>query len=395
VLLDKDGVFIKDRITRDLSRVLGHGLITSEGDFWKRQRRLSHSAFTPRRVKAYADVMVAHAETMVREWNPGTVHDMHEEMSKLTLGIVAKALFDANVSSDAKDVGEALAVVSNWYADYVQLGVGLLSALPTPRNVRFWRAVRSIDRVLYRVIEDRRRHGGNADDLLSRLRAAQDEDGSVMTDEQLRDECMTLFLAGHETTALALTYVWYLLSKHPSVERELHEELDSVLGGRAPTAEDVPKLVYTERVLKETMRLYPPVYVIGRQATADWELDGYDVPKGTQIALSQWVMHHDARYFPNPEGFDPDRWGTDGMNDVPSYAYFPFGGGPRICIGNHFAMLEGVLLLATIAQHRRFALVPGYRLDFVPAVTLRPSGPVPMRVSTRASSPTVSHAAAE
>jgi cytochrome P450 len=382
VLMNRDGVFIKDRLTRDLTRVIGHGLITSEGAFWKRQRKLVHSAFTPKRVKSYAGIMTEQAERAVEGWSHDAEMDIHEEMSRLTLRIVAKSLFDAEVSEQAKDVGEALTVVSEWYADYLQLGMGLLSSLPIPRNVRLWRAVRDIDRVLYGIIEQRRTSSEGPDDLLTRLLRAHHEDGSQMTDTQLRDECMTLFLAGHETTALALTYAWYLLSKYPDIERRLHAELKQVLGGRPPTMADVPRLVLTERILKETMRLYPPVYVIGREATRDTELAGYPMPAGTQVAMPQWAVHRDARWFANPEGFDPDRWAAEG-SDRPQYAYFPFGGGPRICIGNHFAMLEGVLLLATIAQRTRLELRPGMRLELQPAVTLRPRDGVPMRVHRR------------
>lgn len=260
--------------------------------------------------------------------------------------------------------------------------------VPTPRNLRMNRAVATIDRVLYKIIAQRRASGARTDeskqDLLGILLDARDEDGAKMDDRQLRDEAVTLFLAGHETTALALAHTFYLLSKHPDVERKLLAEIDSVLGGKLATAEDVRRLTYTDQVLKESMRLFPPAWTTGREATEPIELGGYSIPKGAQLLVSQWVVHRDPRWFPNPEGFDPERWDAKRAAAVPKYAYFPFGGGPRVCIGNHFAMMEAALLLVTLLQRYRFELLPGQRLDLKPSVTLRQKGSgLKVRVSNR------------
>jgi cytochrome P450 len=234
--------------------------------------------------------------------------------------------------------------------------------------------VKQIDDLVYRVIAARRA-GEPREDLLGTLLAARDDDGAPMSDQQLRDEVITLFLAGHETTALALAHTFYLLSKNPDVERRLHAEVVSVLGGRLPSADDVRALPYTERVLKEVLRLYPPAWTTGREAAEEVEIGGYRIPKGAQILTSQWVVHRDPRWFPNPEGFDPDRWTPERAKGLPRFAYFPFGGGPRICIGNHFAIMEATLILAIIMQRFRIELLPGQRLDLRPSVTLRQVGP--------------------
>jgi cytochrome P450 len=235
------------------------------------------------------------------------------------------------------------------------------------------RAVESIDQILYRIIAARRASGEVKDDLLGTLLAAQDDEGAGMTDQQLRDEAVTLFLAGHETTALALSHTLYALSKYPDVARRVHEELTRVVGDRRPDASDVKKLEYTGWVLKESMRLFPPAWTTGRETTEDVEIGGYHVPKGAQLLFSQWVVHRDPRWFPNPEAFDPERWKDEAS--LPRYAYFPFGGGPRTCIGNHFAMMEATLLLALVVQRYRLDLLPGERLELKPSVTLRQKGP--------------------
>ncbi len=264
--------------------------------------------------------------------------------------------------------------------------------VPTPRNLAMNRAVKQIDELLYRIIT-KRRASEPRDDLLGTLLAAQDDEGARMSDEQLRDEAITLSLAGHETTALALAHTLYLLSKHPDVERRLHAEIASVLGGRLPTAADVRALPYTECVLKETMRLYPPAWTTGREVAEEVEIGGYVIPKGAQILASQWVVHRDPRWFPNPEGFDPDRWAPDRARDLPRFAYFPFGGGPRVCIGNHFAMMEATLILAILVQRFRIELHPGQRLALRPTATLRQAGPgLRVRVVERAASATATSA---
>jgi cytochrome P450 len=289
--------------------------------------------------------------------------------------VVADVLFGSGLGpADVHTVREAMEVVNEYLANSPEAILKLPGWVPTPRNRAVNHAVKQVDELLYRIIA-RRRGGEPLDDLLGTLLAAQDDEGARMSDEQLRDEAITLFLAGHETTALLLAHTLYLLSKHPDVERTLHAELASVLGGRPPTAADVRALPYAERVLKEAMRLYPPAWTTGREATEEVEIGGYLIPKGAQILTSQWVVHRDPRWFPNPEGFDPERFSPERAKDLPRFAYFPFGGGPRICIGNHFAMMEATLILAMVLQRFRVELCPGQRLELKPSVTLRQAGP--------------------
>jgi len=248
----------------------------------------------------------------------------------------------------------------------------LNNRLPTPTHLRFHRLARKIDDVVYRIIAERRARGEDEGDLLSMLLAARDEDGSQMSDQQLRDEVMTLFLAGHETTALTLAWTWYLLGKDSEAERKFHRELDEVLGSRPPTMADLPRLKFTEQIAREAMRLYPPAYGLGRDAIDDCEIGGYRVPAGTQVFMFQWVTQRDPRFFDDPDEFIPDRWTDDFSEQLPKYAYFPFGGGPRACIGASFAMMEMILVLATIGQSFRFQLVPDHPVEIYPAMSLRP-----------------------
>jgi cytochrome P450 len=352
--------------------VLGQGLLTSEGDFWLRQRRLIQPAFQRGKLAAFGPVMVALAQRLMDSWPDGDVRDIVPEMMRLSLQIAAKTLFGAEVSEHAGEVGAALQLLQeNFLARFNSIWP-LPLWLPLPANLRLRRAVRQLDDILYGLIRQRRDcpHG---DDLLSLLLLARHEDDRTgMTDRHLRDEAMTLFLAGHETTALALSWAWYLLGSHPEAAARLHAEVDNVLAGRPATVEDLPRLRYTEGVLQESMRLYPPAYVIGREAVADCEVAGYRVRRGLTILMSQWVVHRDGRFFEDPEKFRPERWASQQIQRMPKYAYFPFGGGPRVCIGNTFALMEGVLALATLAQRMRFVLVPGQPVDPWPTFTLRP-----------------------
>jgi cytochrome P450 len=318
--------------------------------------------------------MVAYTERMLAGWHSGETRDLHADMMRLTLEIVAKTLFDADVAGQAREVGDALeegmqTFVRRWKSIYP-----LPEWIPTPNNLRIKRVARRLDTILYRIIQERRASGEDRGDLLSMLLHAQDEDdGGRMTDKQLRDEAMTLFLAGHETTANALSWALYLLTSHPEVEARLAAELRDVLGGRSPTVADLPRLRYTEMVVTEAMRLYPPVYAFGREAVQACTLGGYHVPAGMTIVMSQWVMHRDGRYFDNPEKFLPERWADGLAKRLPKFAYFPFGGGPRLCIGNGFAMMEAVLILATVAQQFRITLVPDHPVVPRTTVTLRPA----------------------
>jgi cytochrome P450 len=367
-------IMARDEYADILQRALGRGLLTSDGDLWKRQRKLMSQAFTPKRIKSYADAMVAVTDRALRSFSDGSEINVHQEMSRLTMEVAADVLFGASVDERAVEtVRSSMEVINEFFSNSPEAVAKVRPWVPTPRNYRMNRAVKQIDGLIYEIIGNRR---GKApkDDLLGTLLAAQDEDGSRMSDEQLRDEAITLFLAGHETTALALAHTIYLLSKHPIVERKLYAEIERVLGGRMPTADDVRNLPYTDQVLKESMRLYPPAWLTGREASEAFELAGYHIPRGAQIILSQWVVHRDPRFFPNPEGFDPDRWEPSRAQKLPRYAYFPFGGGPRVCIGNHFAMMEAALILALLVQRYRFELLPGERLDLKPSVTLRQAG---------------------
>jgi cytochrome P450 len=373
ILVTDSRNYIKHYVLRLLRPTLGNGLLLSENDFWLRQRRLMQPAFHRERVAGYGGIMVSYAERMLTSWSDGDTRDMHTEMMRLTLEIVAKALFDADVAEEAPEVGDALDMgmqtfVRRWRSLYpVPLWI------PTPTNLRVKRFVRRLDRIIYRFIEERRASGRERGDLLSMLLSARDaDDGSRMTDRQIRDEAMTLFLAGHETTANALAWTWYLLSQHPEVDAMLAGELQSVLGGRSPTVVDLPQLRYTEMVVMEAMRIYPPVYAFGREAVRECTLGNYRVPKGTTVVMSQWVMHRDRRYFENPGKFDPQRWADGLAKRLPRFVYFPFGGGPRVCIGNSFAMMEAILILATMVPKFRFTLLPGHPVVPRTTVTLRP-----------------------
>ncbi|HST53270.1 MAG TPA: cytochrome P450 [Pyrinomonadaceae bacterium] len=364
-------------------RLVGNGLVTSEGEFWRRQRRLAQPAFHRDRVNTYGETMVEFAERAIEGWRDGEVLDAHEAMMLLTQSIVAQTLFSADVSGEANKIGAALSFIVRPFSSQATLRWILDNRLPTPGHLRFNAAVRKIDRFIYRIIAERRASGEDTGDLLSMLLRAQDDDGSGMTDRQLRDELMTLFLAGHETTALTLTWAWVLLAQNPEAEQKLHEELDEVLGGRAPTVGDLAALRYCEWVIKESMRLYPPAYAVGREAVRDCEIGGYKVPSGMQIFAFQWVVHRDARWFDEPHEFRPERWSEEIASRLPKFAYFPFGGGPRQCIGNSFALMEAVLVLATIARRFRLSLAQDGEVELLPAMSLRPKGCVRMKIESR------------
>jgi cytochrome P450 len=323
--------------------------------------------------------MVEQAEGMLRSWRDGEVRDPHHDLMRLTLGIVARTLFDAEIVGDAEVVGESLAIVMNHFMTPTRW-FPQIDRLPLPASRRYWDAIHRIDEIIYRIIREHREGSRDPGDLVSRLLAARDDDGRGMTDRQLRDEVVTLVLAGHETTALSLFFTFYLLDRWPDARGRLEAELRGVLGERPPTAADVPRLKYTEWVVRESMRLYPPAWGIGRQALVDCEVGGYHAPRGTQFLICQWLVHRDARWFDQPEVFRPERWDHELIKRLPRCAYFPFGDGPRICIGNHFAMMEAVLILATIARQFRLSIEPGQTLELLPSITLRPRHGLPMRV---------------
>jgi cytochrome P450 len=378
VLVTHRRQFIKSVAVRALRPVAGNGLFLSEGEFWLRQRRLLQPAFHRERMGAYGETMVHAAERLLATWPPGEVRDVHQEMTRLTMEIVAKTLFDADVQTEAAEVGaaitEALAALNTRLGS---LWLLVPDRVPTPSSRRLRRAVRRLDALVYRMIAERRaeQDAGAPDrgDLLSLLLAARDaDDGSQMTDLQVRDEAMTLFLAGHETTATTLAWAWYLLAQHPEVEAKVVAEVQAVLGGTAPTAAHLPQLRYTESVVTETFRLYPPVIALGREAVEDCVVGDFLVKKGTALIMSPWVMQRDPRYFAEPDRFWPERWSDGLAQRLPRFAYFPFGGGPRLCIGQGFAMMEATLVLATVLQQTRLRLVPGQAITPVVAPTLRP-----------------------
>jgi cytochrome P450 len=373
VLVTRQRNFAKGYFYRILGPLLGNGLLTSEGDFWLRQRRLAQPAFHRERINAYAHTMVEYTRELLAGWREAELRDVHDDMMRLTLRVVGKTLFDTDIVADAPEVGEALPVALHELSNQMTGPEFLLPGrIPTPSRYRLQRAVRRLDPVVYRIIAQRRADSVDHGDLLSALLRAEDEDGNHMTDRQLRDEAMTIVLAGHETTALALTWSWYLLSEHPLAQQRLAAELETVLAGRLPTLAEVPQLPYTEAVILETMRLYPPIFGIGRESIADCQLGEYFVPAGTNVYIVPWVIPRDPRFFEEPEAFRPDRW-LDGLaRRLPRFAYFPFGGGPRLCMGQQFAMLEAVLVLSTIAQRWRLVHAPEHAVEMVPALTLRP-----------------------
>jgi cytochrome P450 len=383
VLVTQNRLFKKDRYLKVLHPVLGDGLLTSEGDFWRRQRRLAQPAFHRDRIAAYAAIMVDHASRLAARWRDGETRDVHKDMMRLTLEIVAEALFGAQVGDHAEDVGRALEVVLAVATDPLELFLPFLQYLATPQRRRFRRSIAKLDAIIYGVVEQRRRSGaGDGGDLLSMLLSAQDEDGTRMSDAQLRDECMTLFLAGHETTALNLSWTWLLLSQHPDVDARLVRELREVLGDRPATFADLPDLRYTGHVIAESLRLYPPAWSMGREALEEVDLGGYRVPSGSQVWFSPWAIQRDARWFDDPDAFRPERWEGDLAKKLPRCAYFPFGGGPRFCIGQAFAQMEAVLLLATLARAFRAEVLPR-RVVPQTSVTLRPKNGLQVRLSRR------------
>ncbi|TPE69370.1 cytochrome P450 [Halalkalibacterium halodurans] len=391
VFMNKGGEFSKgyqqDPI---MGLVFGNGLLTSEGSFWLRQRRLSQPAFHPKRIADYADTMVGYCERMLNTWMDNDTRDINDEMMQLTMAIATKTLFDLDLhKGDTKEASRSLDTVMTAFNEQMTnvfrhvlhlIGLGKLVP-PVSRELR--EAVESLDKMIYSIIEERRKHPGDRGDLLSMLISTYDEDdGSYMTDRQLRDEIITLFLAGHETTANTLSWAFYLLSQHPHVEEKLYQEVSKVLGNRPATLEDMPKLSYAEHVIKETLRVQPTVWLISRRAEKDVTLGDYHISAGSEIMISQWGMHRNPRYFNDPLTFLPERW--DNNDNKPSkYVYFPFGGGPRVCIGERFAMMEATLIMATIIREFRMELVDELPIKMEPSITLRPKHGVTMKLRKR------------
>lgn len=382
VLITRQHDFIKSRVLQRAKVLLGEGLLTSEGQFHARQRRLVQPAFHRQRLAGYAATMIEYARAKRDEWQDGQTLDIAQEMMRLTLAIVAKTLFNADVQSDARAIGEALSAVLHLFDLVMMPFSNVVERLPLPAMKRFERGRQTLDDIIYRIIDERRRSSRDCGDLLSMLLLTEDEEtgGAGMSDKQVRDEALTLFLAGHETTANALTWTWYLLSQNPDAEKRVHEEVDRVLGGREPVPDDFAQLRYTEAVLAESMRLYPPAWGIGRMALKQFDAAEYSVEPGDIVLMSPYVVHRDPRWYPEPDRFDPGRWTPELRAARPKFSYFPFGGGARVCIGEHFAWMEGVLLLATLAQRWRLELEPGHPVDYRALITLRPKHGMRMTV---------------
>lgn len=380
VLVTRQRNYIKDKLQRVLLReFLGTGLLASDGDFWLRQRRLMQPAFHRQRLASYGEVISEHSRRLRGQWRDGETRDIAADMMELTLGIVVRCLFGLELKdSAAAGVGPALARVVDHFSKLQTLMVP--GWVPTPENLGYRAAVRRLYAIINGIIQQRRKEGGDRGDLLSMLLQVQDEDGSRMSDQQIRDEALTLMLAGHETTAITLTFCWDLLARNPEAEAALHQELASVLGGRAPTVEDLPALPFTEGVVKESLRLFPPAWSLSREAVEEDELAGWRIPPGAMVWLNQWTVHRDPRFYEEPLAFRPQRW-LDGLERrLPRFAWFPFGGGPRLCIGQGFAMMEARLALADLAQHFRLERTSAGEVELLPSITLRPKHGLPMRL---------------
>ena len=361
--------------------MLGNGLLTSEGEFHLRQRRLAQPAFHRERIARYAEEMVARTEAAAASWTDGQVLDLARAMHHLTLDIVGRTLFGVDLLGRAAELGKALTAVLDSFSIWLILFGERLYDLPIPRMRRAKQAVPALDAAIYAIIEDHRRSGRDQGDLLSMLMAARDAegDGSGMTDVQLRDEVMTLILAGHETTANALAWTWWFLAQHPTIDARLAAEVRDACGDRPITMADLPNLPYTRAVFSEAMRLRPPAYATSREVIEPIVLGGQEVPVGAQVLVSPWVTQRDPRWWTEPLRFDPDRWLAPRAEPNHRHAYFPFGGGTRVCIGEQFAWTEGILVIAALVRRWRFRLtIPASAVRLQAAVTLRPAPGIPV-----------------
>ncbi len=386
ILVGKHAHVVKDDLTHELSRFVGQGLLTAEGQAWRRQRRIAAPSFQRRHIERFAAAMVDRTHRHLADITQWGRRDVHHDMMRVTLEIVLDTMFGADTVTDIDSVGEIVETMMSGFAhEYLSWRRMLPRRLRAQALARMDDATARLDTILYDLIGARRKAGPGDADLLDRLLGAQDDDGQGMTDRQLRDEVATVFLAGHETTALALSYALHLLAEHPHTARALATEVDEVLGSRAATADDMARLPFTTAVLRESMRLFPPAYLIGREVCDELEIAGFTIPRGAQVLTPQWVIHRDPRWYEAPEVFWPERW-LDGLAQrLHRFAYFPFGGGPRVCVGNHFALLEGVLVLATLAQQLEFHTA-GHSLELLTSVTLRPTTGVWIDVQRRAHS---------
>lgn len=378
--------YVKGANFQLIKSLAGEGLFLSEGDHWVQQRKLIQPAFHMARLGAMADSMVEHTESLLDRWEEaaaaGEPVDIEKEMNRLSLSIGVRVLFGADVEHHAEDIREAVSTAFSFFHKRVWTP-GLPLWAPTPGNLRFKRAVARLDEIVYSIIDQRRRSGEERDDVLTMLLGMRDEDGRGMTDRQLRDEVMTLLVAGHESTALTLTWTLYLISRYPMIEQRLHRELDRTLEGRRPTLGDFRQLSYLSQVIQESMRLYPAFWVFTRTPKEDDVIGGYRIPAGSVLLISCYVTHRDRRFWDNPEGVDPDRFSEARSKDRPEFAFYPFGGGPRRCVGQRLAELEASMVLATVARRASLHLVPGRPVVPTATLSLRPEGGLPMTVHPR------------
>lgn len=391
VLVDNVKNYCKQtRGYRALRKILGNGLLTSEGDFWRRQRRIAQPAFHRQRIAGFAESMVSSTERMLRDrWDAvaarGDTLDVSDEMMRLTLEIVSETMLGIGVGDRADVVARSLPYLLEHVVYQITHPLSPHEIVPTPRNIRFWRAIRALDAVVGGIVSERRTSGprGHGDLLDMFMEARDEETGEGMSDRELRDEVMTMYLAGHETTAVVLSWTFMLLSEQPAWAARVQEELDRTLGGVPPTFESVRAFDVTKRVIQESMRLYPPVWILARTAVQDDVIGGYRVPKGRLVFVSPWLTHRHPTHWPDGDTFDPDRFLPERMKGQPRLAYFPFSGGTRKCIGDQFAMMEAELILATILQRYRLTLVPEHPVAPHTAVTLRPAQGMKMRLTAR------------
>lgn len=384
ILKDRE-TFYKSKTLKSLYALLGQGILTSEGETWFRQRRLSQPIFHKKRIDNYGEVMVKYTEKMVANWEDGQILDIQTQMMRLSFDIVMKTIFNRDASEqEAGDVAKAMNISAEWLLGRIKSLVPISSQVPTPGNIRYLNAIKKFDKYIYQIISERRISNEDTGDLLSMMMQARDEDdGSQMSDKQLRDEIATLIFAGHETGANTLAWTWMLLSQNPEKQVKLQQELKQVLGDRSPQLADIPNLPYTNMVIKEVMRLYPVVWNVSAETTKECKIGNYQVPADCTILVSQWVMHRSEKYFEDAQSFKPERWESDLEKQLPAGVYIPFGGGPRTCIGKNFALMEAVLLLATIAQKFEINLVPNQTIIPAPTVTLQPKNGIKVSLKKR------------
>jgi cytochrome P450 len=388
VLVTQQRFFEKSLTTHRLRLIVGNGLLTSEGAHWRSHRRLVQPAFHRARIAGYAATMSASAAATAEGWVDGEERRLVDDLSRLTLDVVARCLFGSDLDEQAPLISAAIkSATEPLYNRLSTFWVFAPDGFPTPHSPAIWRANATFDRAVAGIVERRQKTGSPASDLLGVLLEARDEDGRPMSRREVRDELVTLLLAGHDTSAMALTWALVLLSRAPAVEAELHGELDAVLHGRPATLDDLPRLVVTRRVVDETMRLYPPAWIIERSPRSTVTIAGERVSRGTTVILCPWVTHRDPRWFEDPDSFRPERWAEPSMARLPRFAYFPFGGGARVCLGNTFALTETTLLLATLAQRWRFEFLPGQSLAPQARVTLRPDSRLRVRLHARGRAP--------